>query len=657
MESDETSKSVHLFDAGEMAAAYREQFKDTLPTVISRADRILGGEIQYFFHNWQKTGFPPNWHKNPFTGESAPTECHWSELGDFGFGDIKVIWEASRFSFAYDLTRAYLATNNEKYAEGFWAALEDWRKNNPPQLGVNWKCGQEISIRLMAWVFALNGLQEAKSSTAERLKSLIEMIAASARRVEANLDYALSQKSNHGHSEGVGLFTVGSLFPGLPEASGWRKKGLKLINSLTEELIYEDGFCCMYSFNYLRCMLDVLIWANWVSEASGDEFAPVVVERMQCSMNLLLQAMDGEGRLPNYGSNDGSLNLPLTTCDFNDYRPVVQAISVIGNEKVLQDGPWDELSFWITNGNAAKVHQKIPTQDDLYSKPTGIGILRNGDSFAMMRAGKTLHRATHSDMLACHITWQGIPIAIDAGTYSYNAPPPLNRGFAGSAFHNSLCLDERDQMESITRFIKYPRVHGYSSGTLRSAKGNLAVLVGSHTAFNNLPGKVRYSRILIHIMEDFFLVIDRASSSNEYLFSLNWLLCSNNGTLEDNVFKMETAKGDYYVSVTSDAEGLSQKLVNGDQQTGLGFSSEHYGSLEHRDCLLSSVRSSTINFYSCFGPEPLYLRFGGESFHAACGSFILQGKLTSNNELLLVLSDSDNINKIDELTTQLDAIE
>src|SRR6185369_9740255 len=101
----------------------------------------------------------------------------------------------SRFGFAYALARAYWRTGDEAHAEMFWRAAEDWRAKNPPQLGPNWKCGQETSFRVMAWCFALHALLDARATTASRVASLARMIAVSAERIAANFDYALSQRN------------------------------------------------------------------------------------------------------------------------------------------------------------------------------------------------------------------------------------------------------------------------------------------------------------------------------------------------------------------------------------------------------------------------------------------------------------------------------
>ena len=70
-------------------------------------------------------------------------------------GDLKFIWEPGRFASAYNLARAYWAIGDDSYAETFWQLIESWEQSNPPNHGAHWKCGQETSLRIMAWCFAL----------------------------------------------------------------------------------------------------------------------------------------------------------------------------------------------------------------------------------------------------------------------------------------------------------------------------------------------------------------------------------------------------------------------------------------------------------------------------------------------------------------------
>ncbi len=185
----------------------------------------MSGEFPFFEHAWIPCGRLPDWHRNPLTGQQAPADGHWSRLSEFGSGDIKLVWELSRFGFVFPLVRAYWRTGDESLAECFWRLVEDWRTHNLPQAGVNWKCGQEASFRVMAWCFGLYGFWEAAASSPTRVSRLAQMVAVTGRRIASNLRYALSQLNNHGISEAAGLWTLGTLFPEFRLAAGWRKSG------------------------------------------------------------------------------------------------------------------------------------------------------------------------------------------------------------------------------------------------------------------------------------------------------------------------------------------------------------------------------------------------------------------------------------------------
>ena len=164
---------------------------------VDEAERILAGELRYFEHTPYQIGFPPDWHFDPRANIRIDSYKHWSQIPDYGAYDIKFVWEASRFNQVYALVRAYAFQKDERYPEAFWTLVEDWAQKNPPQRGPNWKCGQEISLRILAWCFGLYAFKGSPSSTAERVAQLTQMIAAQADRVYGNIDFAISTRGNH----------------------------------------------------------------------------------------------------------------------------------------------------------------------------------------------------------------------------------------------------------------------------------------------------------------------------------------------------------------------------------------------------------------------------------------------------------------------------
>jgi hypothetical protein len=138
------------------------------------------------------------------------------------------------------------------------------------------------------------------------------MIAVSGKRIEGNLDYALSQRNNHGMSEGMGLWTIGLLFPEFRSSKRWRDLGQQVLEKLGRELIYEDGSFVQHSVNYHRLMLHDYVWAIRLGEQNNQPLSSGLKERIRAAVNFLYQIQDEEtGKVPYYGQNDGALILPL----------------------------------------------------------------------------------------------------------------------------------------------------------------------------------------------------------------------------------------------------------------------------------------------------------------------------------------------------------
>ncbi len=93
---------------------------------------------------------PPDWHLNLANSQRANSTSDWWQISDFdsALGDIKPVWELSRMAWLLPFAQA--ARNGDSQALGLMNSwLADWLLRNPPYRGVNWKCGQEASIRVM----------------------------------------------------------------------------------------------------------------------------------------------------------------------------------------------------------------------------------------------------------------------------------------------------------------------------------------------------------------------------------------------------------------------------------------------------------------------------------------------------------------------------
>ena len=590
-------------------AEYRRFFEawDEGPSItpIAISEQLARGEFRYFERTTAVTGFPPDWQANPFTRERAPADLHWSEIGDFEHGDIKIIWEPSRFGFAYALVRAYWRTGDDGYAELFWKATEDWRDKNPPQLGPNWKCGQEISFRVMAWSFALYGLLESAASNAERVKMLAQMIAVSGCRIEANLDYALNQRNNHGISEAAGLFTIGGLFPELDAAARWKRIGREALERQGRELIYDDGSFSQHSVNYQRLMLHDYLWALRLADLHGEPFSEELKQRVSKACELLYQVQDGpSGRVPCYGQNDGSLILPLSNCDYDDFRPVIQAAHYLfSGRRCYKSGPWDEDLLWLFGPDALSAPVDDLARDDLRADVGGYYTLRSDTGFAFVRCASFRDRPGHADMLHVDLWWRGQNVAVDAGTYSYNAPAPWDNPLAHTAYHNTLTVDDADQMERAGKFLWLPWLHGRVRCNKLSPAGHLAYWEGEHDGYERLRSPVNHRRGVLRIGEESWLILDRPTSRESHRYRLHWLLPDLPFVWDEGRRRLtlRTPAGDYAATMMS-MGGETFSLVRADESSPRGWRAPYYNDREPALSLAAEAQADSHWFVTLFAP-------------------------------------------------------
>lgn len=579
---------------------------------------LAGGRITLFGGLRLQTGFPPDWHRNHQNGKVSPAAIHWSQIPDFQFGDIKLIWEMSRFGFTFAMARAHARTGRDEYAEMFWLALEDWLRCNPPQSGANWKCGQEIAIRLIAWCFGLYSFLGSEASTGPRLLLLARAMHYFGRRIEANIAYALSQNNNHGISEAAGLWTIGTLFPELKSAARWRRLGGGLLEEQARKLICDDGSFSQQSANYHRMVLQLYSWVLGLGQRNGQEFSPGLGDRLRRALVWSYQLMDlGSGGMPNSGGNDSALLLPLTNCDWNDHRPTLQALSRLLNRELLfPAGPWDEEALWLSGPNALHAPRRTGGQGDFWGGKGGFHVLRNPQAWAVLRCGPYRHRPVHADLLHLDVWWRGQNVALDPGTYSYNAEGPWRLGQAGTEYHNTVTVDQRDQMDKAGRFLWMPWAESTFLGAKRSAKGHLAWMEGVHQGYRRLPGGPVHRRMVFGLGGEWWLVLDSLTGDGDHHYRLHWLFKDAPHVWGEAAqgLTLDYPPGKYQVMVGARENPAAVDLRRADPGSPQGWCSPCYQSREPAISLALETSGSRTEFWTAMGPAGFQLSSDGDAF-------------------------------------------
>ncbi len=440
-------------------------------SILAEADKLLAGKANYFCAHVQDIGNPPNWFLNPFQDKQhSQPERHWSDIADFSAdaGDIKIIWELSRFTWALVFARAWRISGDARYLSAMQFWMQRWWWCNPANTGPNWMSGQETAIRLINALLALR-VAELEENIGPDLAPFVE---AHCRRVDATTFYAVAQDNNHATSEAAGLFVGGTWLTKHGEGAArdqgqlWATKGRKLLEERVCRMVLLDGSFSQHSLTYHRLMLDTLSIAEVWRRSTGEApFAKGFYTRAAAATRWLGAMIDPtSGNGPNLGPNDGSHPYRLDATAYRDFRPCLQLASLlfIGGA-ALKSGPWDEFARWLSVplGEPAQ-----PWMNDLCSSVFADGgylMMRNvTGARVLLRAPTARFRPSHADALHLDLWWKGENLLRDGGTYAYAEGGAIAEALTSVVGHNLVQFDDRDQMPRLGRFLygEWVRVTG-----------------------------------------------------------------------------------------------------------------------------------------------------------------------------------------------------
>jgi hypothetical protein len=255
------------------------------------------------------------------------------------------------------------------------------------------------------------------------------------------------------------------------------------------------------------------------------------LERLAAGTRWLWALTDPKtGRTPNLGANDGAYLFPLSSQPFDDFRPVVDAAAraflgaqVYHQTELHEMGDWLELE----RPNASEVKQ--PQAPDMLRVETSQGR-------AFLRAARFFDRPSHADQLHVDLWWRGVNIAIDSGTYRYNALPPWDNALQSSKVHNTLTVNGQEQMTLAGRFLWLDWAQAEVFGHELGDDGQLNWVAAEHDGYLKLG--VHHQRKLTRL-EDGWAVQDMVFPQGEkdggyHEVSLTWLLPDWEWRIETN---------------------------------------------------------------------------------------------------------------------------
>jgi hypothetical protein len=267
-----------------------QYLKKPSPDLKVELTNILSGKIKFFNDKWIEIGIQDDWLTHPVSGFKY-TLKHWSniEVNKALINDLRFIWEKSRFSYLLTVMR-YDYHFQEDHSEFVIDQIINWIDNNPINRGPNWKCGHEISIRLMNWMFLLYFYKNSEALTEEKWNKIQQVIYWSLHHVFSHLSITRKLGRNKKSISQALLLSISELiFPFYFESKKWAKKGRKWFKYEICYQIYDDGSYFQFSMHEQRLVIQMLSYGISLTELHNKPFSKIIYQKAYGALNFLYQ--------------------------------------------------------------------------------------------------------------------------------------------------------------------------------------------------------------------------------------------------------------------------------------------------------------------------------------------------------------------------------
>lgn len=439
--------------------------------------------------------------------------------------------------------------------------LTDWCARNSPYRGPNWKCGQEASIRVLHLACAalmLGQVWRPKSG-------LQELVRVHLRRIVPTVHYAMAQDNNHGTSEAAALFVGGSWLATQGGADGkrWQKIGRRWLENRAARLIGHQGTFSQYSLNYQRVMLDTFSFVEvWRRQLNLPDFSDRWRSRAIAAAEWLrhmVNPVNGDG--PNVGANDGARLFPLTSTAFRDFRPTVQlSMAVFAKQCAYSpNGLWNHSLDWL---GVPVPRDMAPGPGHYVADDGGFAVLRRGRAMVMLRYPRFRFRPSQADALHVDLWVGGENLLRDGGSYSYNAESKWMDYFGGTASHNTVQFDGRNQMPRLGRFLLGSWLRTTHFETLQDGPESTCFAAGYRDC------EQAHHRRKIVLQNSLLRVVDQVDGFRDNCV-VRWRLCPKSWSIATDERKVQVVHGPWHLAIEADVPISRASLVE-------GWESRHY---------------------------------------------------------------------------------
>lgn len=275
-----------------------------------RGERLLAGRVRYFGYPEADVGPDPDWAFDPVAGRHWPDE-HWSRVNHRELGlDPKWIWEIGRHQGTVALARAWRLTGDDRFADGAVGHIAGWVRQCPPGLGIHWRSGLELGIRLISWSHALEFLRGARALTPRVRLDVLESVSAHLDHLE-RYPSRYSSANNHLIGEAAGLAVGGLCFPEVPGSPDRARRGIAELEAALAAQVLPDGVDAEQAVGYHGFVLELGLAVVACLRRLGRPVPRGLVDPLTGIASFMATLSSDGLTLPRIGDEDEGLGVDL----------------------------------------------------------------------------------------------------------------------------------------------------------------------------------------------------------------------------------------------------------------------------------------------------------------------------------------------------------
>jgi hypothetical protein len=510
-----TTPGFHVCDIAVGEKAKSDELSDIEKarhrSLLERAEKIVQHRLSFFDLANQFLGDPIIWNHDHKRGQDTPMILSPSlDYRDVKVaGDCKFVWEPNRHHQLVVLGRAYRASGDVRFAHAIAEQLDSWLRQNPFGIGMNWRSGLELGVRLINWVWAMDLIQESGAISDDLQGRLLDSVSRHIWEIDRQYSRG-SSVGNHLVGEAAGVFVATSYFRNLRHASKWRERSRELLNREILNQTYSDGGPREQTIAYHLFILQFFLIAGITARATGRDFSESYWSRLEKMFEFLSILGEGGDRLPAFGDGDDGYVLDLGQ-DPHDVRGwlAVGAALFGRSDFKARAGGCAEPAEWLPGNSGRRSLHAIPdpsnkTIASVALKESGYYLLQHGERDSPDRISvvfdcgllglEPLAGHGHADALSFTLRAFGRDVLVDPGTYDYFSYPGWREYFRSTRAHNTVVIDGRDQSEMLGLFLWGKRAKARCLSWESSDVGGK--VAGEHDGYTHLKDPVIHRRTL-----------------------------------------------------------------------------------------------------------------------------------------------------------------